>query len=137
MNLSVGYSGAFRAVNSPPLPISSSPAVCLTVLGSLLGCEATWRTLLDQREVTTGQALQKAGYRTGVIGKWDSGRARRFLPLQRGDGQSPLGSLAARDGPGRAARPLPGLLTVTQAFLPVLGPQTSVNCRRLDSPYDV
>jgi arylsulfatase A-like enzyme len=39
---------------------------------------------LDPREVTIGQALQKAGYRTGVIGKWDSGRARRFLPLQRG-----------------------------------------------------
>jgi arylsulfatase A-like enzyme len=39
---------------------------------------------LDLREITIGQAMQKAGYRTGVIGKWDSGRARRFLPLQRG-----------------------------------------------------
>ncbi|MBL8293778.1 MAG: sulfatase-like hydrolase/transferase [Bryobacterales bacterium] len=39
---------------------------------------------LDTREVTIGQVLQRAGYRTGVIGKWDSGRARRFLPLQRG-----------------------------------------------------
>jgi arylsulfatase A-like enzyme len=39
---------------------------------------------LDTRERTIGQALQSAGYATGVIGKWDSGRARRFLPLQRG-----------------------------------------------------
>jgi arylsulfatase A-like enzyme len=39
---------------------------------------------LDLREVTIAQVLQKAGYRTGVVGKWDSGRARRFLPLQRG-----------------------------------------------------
>src|SRR5262245_38373544 len=39
---------------------------------------------LDLREVTIAQALQKAGYATGVVGKWDSGRARRFLPLQRG-----------------------------------------------------
>jgi arylsulfatase A-like enzyme len=39
---------------------------------------------LDTREITIGQAMQKAGYRTGVIGKWDSGRARRYLPLQRG-----------------------------------------------------
>ena len=28
--------------------------------------------------------LRKAGYATGVFGKWDSGRARRFLPQQRG-----------------------------------------------------
>ncbi|MBL8178628.1 MAG: sulfatase-like hydrolase/transferase [Bryobacterales bacterium] len=39
---------------------------------------------MDTREVTIGQALQHAGYTTGVIGKWDGGRARRFLPLQRG-----------------------------------------------------
>jgi arylsulfatase A-like enzyme len=39
---------------------------------------------LDVREITIGQAMQKAGYATGVVGKWDSGRARRFLPLQRG-----------------------------------------------------
>ncbi len=39
---------------------------------------------LDLREVTVGQVLQKAGYATGVVGKWDGGRARRFLPLQRG-----------------------------------------------------
>ena len=39
---------------------------------------------LDLREITIGQALQKAGYRTGAFGKWDSGRARRFLPTQRG-----------------------------------------------------
>lgn len=39
---------------------------------------------LDVREVTIGQVLRKAGYTTGMVGKWDSGRARRFLPLQRG-----------------------------------------------------
>ena len=39
---------------------------------------------LDVREVTIAQVLRKAGYATGVFGKWDSGRARRFMPLQRG-----------------------------------------------------
>src|SRR5712671_4815585 len=31
---------------------------------------------LDMREVTIGQVLKKAGYATGVVGKWDSGRAK-------------------------------------------------------------
>jgi len=39
---------------------------------------------LDVREKTIGDALKRAGYRTGVVGKWDMGQARRFLPLQRG-----------------------------------------------------
>lgn len=39
---------------------------------------------LDVREITFGNALQAAGYRTAVVGKWDMGQARRFLPLQRG-----------------------------------------------------
>ncbi len=39
---------------------------------------------LDLREVTIAQALKAGGYATGMVGKWDSGRARRFLPLQRG-----------------------------------------------------
>ncbi len=39
---------------------------------------------LDTRENTIGQAMKSAGYATGVVGKWDSGRARRYLPLQRG-----------------------------------------------------
>ncbi len=39
---------------------------------------------LDLREITIGQAMKQAGYATGMVGKWDSGRARRFLPLQRG-----------------------------------------------------
>lgn len=39
---------------------------------------------LDPREVTIGQAIKSAGYATGIVGKWDSGRARRYLPLQRG-----------------------------------------------------
>jgi arylsulfatase A-like enzyme len=39
---------------------------------------------LDLREITVAEVLKKAGYSTGIVGKWDSGRARRFLPLQRG-----------------------------------------------------
>ena len=39
---------------------------------------------LDKREVTIADMLKKAGYATGAFGKWDSGRAKRFLPLQRG-----------------------------------------------------
>lgn len=39
---------------------------------------------LDPREVTLGDLLRRAGYRTGVVGKWDMGQARRYLPLQRG-----------------------------------------------------
>ncbi len=39
---------------------------------------------LDPREQTLGDVLKRAGYRTGVVGKWDMGQARRFLPLQRG-----------------------------------------------------
>src|SRR3954447_20176840 len=39
---------------------------------------------LDVREITIAQPLREAGYATGIVGKWDSGRARRFLPLQRG-----------------------------------------------------
>jgi len=39
---------------------------------------------LDPREVTLGDALKRAGYATGCVGKWDMGQARRYLPLQRG-----------------------------------------------------
>jgi arylsulfatase A-like enzyme len=39
---------------------------------------------MDLREVTIADLLKAAGYRNGVFGKWDGGRARRFLPLQRG-----------------------------------------------------
>jgi arylsulfatase A-like enzyme len=39
---------------------------------------------MDTREVTVGQVMKSAGYATGVVGKWDGGRAKRFLPLQRG-----------------------------------------------------
>lgn len=39
---------------------------------------------LDPREVTIGDMLRAAGYVNGVVGKWDMGQARRFLPLQRG-----------------------------------------------------
>jgi len=36
------------------------------------------------REKTFGDVLKSAGYATAVLGKWDMGQARRFLPLQRG-----------------------------------------------------
>jgi arylsulfatase A-like enzyme len=39
---------------------------------------------LDPREKTLGDLLRAGGYRTGVVGKWDMGQARRYLPLQRG-----------------------------------------------------
>jgi len=39
---------------------------------------------LDPKEITIGNVLREAGYRTGVVGKWDMGQARRYLPLQRG-----------------------------------------------------
>jgi len=38
----------------------------------------------DVREVLLPQLLKKAGYVTGIFGKWDMGQLRRFLPLQRG-----------------------------------------------------
>lgn len=39
---------------------------------------------MDLREVMISQILKEAGYTCGVFGKWDGGRAKRFLPLQRG-----------------------------------------------------
>lgn len=39
---------------------------------------------MDTREVLLSEVLSKAGYATGVFGKWDLGSLRRFLPLQRG-----------------------------------------------------
>jgi arylsulfatase A-like enzyme len=39
---------------------------------------------LDPREETFGNLLQRTGYRTGMVGKWDMGQAKRYLPLQRG-----------------------------------------------------
>src|SRR5687768_4552413 len=39
---------------------------------------------LDVREQTIGDVLRAAGYRCGMVGKWDMGQARRYLPLQRG-----------------------------------------------------
>ncbi len=39
---------------------------------------------LDPRERTLGDLLKGAGYRTGAVGKWDMGQAKRYLPLQRG-----------------------------------------------------
>jgi arylsulfatase A-like enzyme len=39
---------------------------------------------LDPREETFGDVLQRTGYRTGMVGKWDMGQAKRYLPLQRG-----------------------------------------------------
>ncbi len=39
---------------------------------------------LDMRVKTIGDMLRPAGYANGVVGKWDMGQARRYLPLQRG-----------------------------------------------------
>ena len=39
---------------------------------------------LDPKEVTLGDALRTVGYANAVIGKWDMGQAKRYLPLQRG-----------------------------------------------------
>lgn len=39
---------------------------------------------LDLREVVIGQRLKDAGYATGAVGKWDSGREHQHMPLQRG-----------------------------------------------------
>ncbi len=41
---------------------------------------------MDEREVLLSEVLVRAGYETGVFGKWDLGSLRRFLPLQRGFG---------------------------------------------------
>jgi arylsulfatase A-like enzyme len=39
---------------------------------------------LDPREITLGNVLKNAGYRCGMVGKWDMGQAKRYLPFQRG-----------------------------------------------------
>lgn len=39
---------------------------------------------LDPRELTLGDALRSVGYANAVVGKWDMGQAKRYLPLQRG-----------------------------------------------------
>ena len=39
---------------------------------------------MDTREVLIPRLLQKAGYTSGIFGKWDLGQLHRFLPLQRG-----------------------------------------------------
>ncbi len=39
---------------------------------------------MDTREVMIPRVLRKAGYVSGVFGKWDLGQLHRYLPLQRG-----------------------------------------------------
>jgi arylsulfatase A len=39
---------------------------------------------MDTREVLIPRVLKKAGYVSGIFGKWDLGQLHRFLPLQRG-----------------------------------------------------
>jgi arylsulfatase A len=39
---------------------------------------------LDEREALVSDLLSDAGYRCGMVGKWDLGMQRRFLPLSRG-----------------------------------------------------
>ena len=38
----------------------------------------------DLREVFISEALKRAGYVNGCVGKWDLGQLKRFLPLQQG-----------------------------------------------------
>jgi len=38
---------------------------------------------MDTREVLIPRVLKKAGYISGIFGKWDLGQLHRFLPLQR------------------------------------------------------
>jgi arylsulfatase A-like enzyme len=39
---------------------------------------------LDPKEFTIADHLKRSGYVNGVVGKWDMGQAKRYLPLQRG-----------------------------------------------------
>ena len=39
---------------------------------------------MDTREVLIPRVIKKAGYKSGIFGKWDLGQLHRFLPLQRG-----------------------------------------------------
>jgi len=39
---------------------------------------------LDPKEKTIGDMLHGVGYLNAVVGKWDMGQAKRYLPLQRG-----------------------------------------------------
>lgn len=39
---------------------------------------------IDNKEITIAQALQTAGYHTGMIGKWHLGSAPEFYPMKRG-----------------------------------------------------
>jgi arylsulfatase A-like enzyme len=39
---------------------------------------------MDTRETLIPRVLKKAGYISGIFGKWDLGQLHRFLPLQRG-----------------------------------------------------
>jgi arylsulfatase A-like enzyme len=39
---------------------------------------------MDTREVMIPRVLRKAGYVSGIFGKWDLGQLHRYLPLQRG-----------------------------------------------------
>ena len=68
--------------------------VCTPTRASLLtgrhyhrtGAIDTYRGLdvMDTREVTLGQVFQKAGYRTGLYGKWHLGRYMKYHPIHRG-----------------------------------------------------
>ena len=46
----------------------------------------TWERIggMDEREVLLPAMLKKAGYTSGIFGKWDLGMSKRFLPLARG-----------------------------------------------------
>ncbi|MEX1136858.1 MAG: sulfatase-like hydrolase/transferase [Balneolales bacterium] len=58
------------------------PEDALTPLSSRRQPEMTLG--LDEKEYLISDMLKKTNYTNGIFGKWDFGRAQRYLPLQRG-----------------------------------------------------
>ena len=59
---------------------------------------------LDARELTIGNVLQTAGYKTGLVGKWHMGIANQFYPTNRGFDEF-VGLLTAETSYGDPAQP--------------------------------
>ena len=59
---------------------------------------------LDAKELTIGNVLQTAGYKTGLVGKWHMGIADKFYPTNRGFDEF-VGLLTAETSYGDPAQP--------------------------------
>ena len=59
---------------------------------------------LDAKELTIGNVLQTAGYKTGLVGKWHMGIADQFYPTNRGFDEF-VGLLTAETSYGDPAQP--------------------------------